>query len=70
MCLQIKPLCIAMGDDQANKNQEGKWGTNNFSQVFSPLELGTTSVNKEEVMGTLPAFLCAPGTPAPVAFAS
>jgi len=47
-----------------------KKGTNNFSQVFSLLELGTTSVSKEEVTGTLPAFPCVPVTPAPVAFTS
>lgn len=44
--------------------------TNDFSQVFGLLKLGTTSVNKEEVMGTLPVFPCVPVTPAPVAFSS
>lgn len=52
------------------KNQERKKGTNNFPQVFSLLELGTTSVSKEEVTGTLSAFPCVPVTPAPVAFTS
>lgn len=52
------------------KKSGKKKGTNYFSQVFSLLELGTTSVNKEEVTGTFPVFLCVPVTPAPVAFSS
>lgn len=61
---------IAMGDDQADKNQERKTGTNGFSQVSSLPELGTTSVNKEEGTGTSPAFPRVPVPPAPVAFSS
>lgn len=52
------------------KKSGKKKGTNYFSQVFSLLKLGTTSVNKEEVTGTYPVFLCVPVTPAPVAFSS